>query len=103
VDDIIKISVEKIYRSREVLEKEISGYKVIQTLLEVFTTAASNEVAGKATNYDKLLLSNFLSHIDLEERSTYEYLLEISCFVASMTDGNALRVYRNIQADTLFL
>lgn len=103
VDDIIKISIDKIYRSREVLEKEISGYKVIQTLLDVFTTAASNEVAGKATNYDKLLLSNFLSHVDLEERSTYEYLLEISCFIASMTDGNALRVYRNIQADTVFL
>lgn len=102
VEDIIKISVEKIYRSTEVLEKEISGYKVIQTLLDVFTTAASNQVNGKATNYDKLLLSNFLAHIDLESLSTYQYILEISCYVASMTDGNALRVYRNIQADPLF-
>lgn len=102
VNDIIKVSIEKIYRSREVLEKEISGYKVIQSLLEVFTTAASNEVNGKATNYDKLLLSNFLAHIDLEQYTTYEYLLEISCYIASMTDGNALRVYRNIQANTVF-
>lgn len=102
INDIIKTSVDKIYRSREVLEKEISGYKIIQTLLSVFTQAASNVNEGKATNYDQLILDNFLPQLQLEEMSTYEYLLEISCFVASMTDGNALRVYKKLQANTNF-
>ncbi len=102
INDIIKTSVDKIYRSREVLEKEISGYKIIQTLLSIFTQSASNYNEGKATNYDQLILDNFLPQLQLEEMSTYEYLLEISCFVASMTDGNALRVYKKLQANTNF-
>jgi dGTPase len=42
MDDIIKISVEKIYQSREVIEKEIVGYQIIQTLLDKFITAFDN-------------------------------------------------------------
>ena len=33
IDDIISLSVEKVYHSPEVLQKEIVGYKVITTLL----------------------------------------------------------------------
>ena len=43
MDDIIKISVKKIYQSREVIEKELIGYKIIQTLLDKFITAYNNE------------------------------------------------------------
>jgi dGTPase len=38
MDDIISISV-NIYQSREVIEKEIVGYQIIQTLLDKFITA----------------------------------------------------------------
>ena len=34
IDDIIKLSVEKIYRSPEVIEKEIVGYRIIDGLLD---------------------------------------------------------------------
>jgi dGTPase len=33
MDDIISISVNNIYQSQEVIEKEIVGYQIIQTLL----------------------------------------------------------------------
>lgn len=33
INDIIKLSVEKIYQSKEVIEKEIAGYQIINTLL----------------------------------------------------------------------
>jgi dGTP triphosphohydrolase len=39
MDDIIKISVDNIYKNREVIEKEIVGYQIIQTLLDKFITA----------------------------------------------------------------
>ena len=38
IDDIITLSVKKIYRSQEVLEKEIAGYKIISDILDVYTT-----------------------------------------------------------------
>jgi dGTPase len=56
MDDIIKLSVKNIYQSREVIEKELSGYQIINTLLDKFITAFNNNHEGKATNYDKLLL-----------------------------------------------
>ena len=43
MDDIIKISVDNIYQSREVIEKEIVGYQIIQTLLDKFITAYDNK------------------------------------------------------------
>jgi len=56
MDDIIAISVDKVYRSGEVLQKEIVGYKVITTLLSAFCTAAVNQFKGKTNAYDQLIL-----------------------------------------------
>ena len=57
IDDIISLSVEKVYHSPEVLQKEIVGYKVITTLLDAFTTAAVHEFKGQADAYDQLILT----------------------------------------------
>ncbi|MBC7605623.1 MAG: dNTP triphosphohydrolase, partial [Burkholderiales bacterium] len=56
MDDIIQLSIKNIYQSREVIEKELTGYQIINTLLDKFITAFNNNFDGKATNYDKLLL-----------------------------------------------
>ena len=34
LDDIIKLSVEKIYNAEEVIDKEISGFEILNELLE---------------------------------------------------------------------
>jgi dGTPase len=39
MDDIIKISVEKSIKVAKLIEKEIVGYQIIQTLLDKFITA----------------------------------------------------------------
>lgn len=101
IDDIIKISIEKIYRSREVLEKEISGYKVLTTLLDCFTKAMERQEEGTATNYDQLILANFLAELDFDGKSRYENLLEICSYVASLTDGNALRIFKKLEVGSL--
>jgi dGTPase len=95
IDDIIKLSVKKIYQSREVIEKELSGYQIINNLLDKFITAFNNNHEGKATNYDKLLLKILPEKHHLEKETLYERLLHICHFISLLTDGKAL-IYSKI-------
>lgn len=90
MDDIIKLSVKNIYQSREVIEKELSGYQIINNLLDKFITAYNNNHEGKATNYDKLLLKILPEKHHLEKETLYDRLLHICHFISMLTDGNAL-------------
>jgi dGTPase len=90
MDDIIKISVNNIYQSREVIEKELTGYQIINNLLDKFITAYINNLEGKATNYDKILLKILPEKHQLEKKSTYERLMHICHFVSMLTDGKAV-------------
>ena len=90
MDDIIKLSVKNIYQSREVIEKELSGYQIINNLLDKFITAYNNNHEGKATNYDKLLLKILPEKHHLEKESLYERLLHICHFISMLTDGKAV-------------
>ncbi|WP_396143142.1 deoxyguanosinetriphosphate triphosphohydrolase [Flavobacterium sp.] len=90
IDDIIKLSVKNIYQSREVIEKELSGYQMINNLLDKFITAYNNNYEGKATNYDKLLLKILPEKHHIEKETLYERLLHICHFISMLTDGNAV-------------
>lgn len=97
MNDIINLSVKNIYQSREVIEKEIVGYQVLQTLLDRFITAFNNKADGKESNFDNLLLK-MLPEKFLEEKSgLYQRLLHICQYVSLLTDGNALLLYETIQ------
>lgn len=96
MDDIIKLSIKNIYQSREVIEKELTGYQIINTLLDKFIQAYNNNINGNATNYDKLLLRILPEKHHHEKESVYERLLHICHFVSLLTDGNALLYYRTI-------
>ena len=96
MDDIIKLSIKNIYQSREVIEKELTGYQIINTLLDKFIQAYNNNINGNATNYDKLLLRILPEKHLHEKESVYERLLHICHFVSLLTDGNALLYYRTI-------
>ncbi len=98
VDDIIKISIEKVYQSTEVMEKEIAGYKILTTLLDAFTTAYENQNNGQARHYDKLLLQMFADDIS-KSQSVYEYLMECCSFISRLTDGNALQIFQKIKGN----
>ncbi|MBZ4036179.1 deoxyguanosinetriphosphate triphosphohydrolase [Flavobacterium sp. 17A] len=97
MNDIIKLSVDKIYQSREVIEKEIVGYQIIQTLLDKFITAFNNKYEGTASNYDKLILKMLPEKHHLDKGNLYERLLHICHYVSLLTDGNALELYETIQ------
>ena len=96
MDDIIKLSVKNIYQSREVIEKEIVGYQIIQTLLDKFITAFNNKFDGNSSNYDKLLLKMLPEKFLEEKDDLYSRLLHICHYVSLLTDGNALELYETI-------
>jgi len=96
IDDIISLSVEKVYRSSEVLEKEIAGYKIISDILEVYTGALVREKNGETSNYDKLMLQTLPERYKAKEESIYKILLNCSCFVASLSDSMAVHIHRKI-------
>lgn len=94
IDDILKISIEKIYQSAEVVEKEIMGYQVISKLLNVYTTAVNNKVNDCLTNYDKLILKTLPNTNAFFDEKLYVRLLSVSSYVASLTDSKALLLYK---------
>jgi len=98
MDDIIKLSVKNIYQSREVIEKELTGYQIINTLLDKFTTAFNNDFDGKASNFDKLVMQLLPEKFKVEKENLYDRLLHICHFISLLTDGNAFILYNTITA-----
>lgn len=96
IKDIIKLSVEKIYRSKEVIDKEITGFEVISRLLDTLTTAIVNNYNNNPTTYDKLVMNMLPTTIDFNSGTLYDRLLNVCHFVASLSDGNAISTYRKL-------
>ena len=94
--DIIDISVKKVYQSKDVIEKELKGYQVIHKLLSVFVNATVNNQLDKTSALDDLVLASLPETYVHKDGDLYDQLLDVSCFVASLTDGNALEWYNKI-------
>lgn len=98
ISDIIKISVEKIYRSKEVREKEIAGYNILSTLLDAFTTAFENFHNGEKRPYDALLLRTVSPTITKFD-SVYGYLMECCSYISRLTDGSAVQIFQKVKGN----
>ena len=96
IDDILKISVDKIYQSNEVVEKELAGYQVIAKLLQVYTATVNNKVAGTMSNYDKLIMRTLPDNDEFYHEDLYTRLLSVSSYIASLTDSKALLLYKKL-------
>lgn len=88
IKDIIKISTEKIYRSDEVINKEIAGYRMLAQLLDTYTHAVIPTKDVPQSNFNKLVLSRLPMSTNCENPSVYEKLMSICSYVSSMTDSN---------------
>lgn len=85
IKDIIKISIERIYQSEEVINKEIAGYKMLSHLLDTYTGAFMPE--GTDSNFNKLVRRSIPKLAQEEEQSVYQLLLQICSYTASLTDS----------------
>ena len=92
INDVIDCSVERIYQSDEVVEKEVSGYVVLQHLLDIFFTAIINQENGRETSFDKLLLKK-LPEKYRKNGSLYDKVMGITCYITSLTDSNAVELH----------
>ena len=97
MDDIIKLSIDKVYNSDEVIDKELSGFEVINELLFRFSNAVNNCYYGTGSHYDKLILKLFDSELDYKNDKLYNRMMAVCSLVASYSDSNAILIYRKIK------
>jgi len=97
INDIIKISVSKIYRSKEVVEKEVAGYHIISNILNIFTTAKINNFEGEASNYNKLILQLLPEKYQSTQNTVYENVMQICSFVSSLSDSMAILLHKKLK------
>ncbi|WP_452223984.1 deoxyguanosinetriphosphate triphosphohydrolase [Lacinutrix chionoecetis] len=97
INDIIKLSVEKIYQSTEVVDKEIAGYGVLSTLLDTYTNAVNNCFDNTASNYDKLILKGWPKTIKIDQESLYDRLLSVCHYISLLSDSQAIIQYKKIK------
>jgi len=101
IRDIITLSIQKIYQSPEVIEKEIAGYKIISDILEVYTTALVRTKEGAPSNYDNLMLKTLPEFYRQTDTSLYTILLNTCCYVASLSDSAAVHIHNKIMGKQL--
>lgn len=101
ISDIITLSVEKIYRSQEVVEKEIAGYTILSDILDVYITALIRTKKGKGSNYDDLILQTLPGFYCDTSGSVYQILLNTCCYVASLSDSAAVHMHNKIMGKHL--
>ncbi|GAA4949515.1 deoxyguanosinetriphosphate triphosphohydrolase [Algibacter agarivorans] len=97
INDIIKISIENIYQSTEVVDKEIAGYGVINTLLNTYTSAINNCFDNSGSNYDKLILKGLPKTIQTNNSSLYSRLSSVCYYVSLLSDSKAILDYKKIK------
>ncbi|AUP81594.1 deoxyguanosinetriphosphate triphosphohydrolase [Flavivirga eckloniae] len=97
INDIIKISIEKVYQSKEVVEKEIAGYRILSDLLDVFITAINNSYENKASNYDKLVLHLLPENYTETKSALYNRIFKACSFVSNMSDSYAILLFNKIR------
>ena len=96
INDIIKISVDKIYKSTEVVEKEVAGYRIIADLLDVFVTALNNKFDGNASNFDNLVLNLLPEEYKTEATNLYDRIMQVCSYVSRISDGYAIRMHKKL-------
>ena len=92
-----KVAVEKIYRSRDVLDIELAGFHVISTLLELMIDAVQSP--DKA--YSELLINRVSSQYDINSPTLYGRIQAVLDYISGMTDVYALDLYRKIKGNSL--
>ncbi|HAD61170.1 MAG TPA: hypothetical protein DCG12_18165 [Planctomycetaceae bacterium] len=91
------IAVERIFNSPRVLELEAAGYRAIQGLMQVLTSAA---LAESPSGFD--LHIRKLNNLEItDEMSTYQKLVACTDQVSGMTDRYCVELFRRVsgQAD----
>ena len=101
IKDIIDLSIKNVYQSKEVINKEIAGYEILNQLLNVYGKMAFNYFENNLSNYDKLLLNVLPETLKLSNASLYDNLLAICLYISKLSDTNAMLLHKKIRGNIL--
>lgn len=87
-----KISYSRIYNSKDVMDIEIAGFKVITTLIDLMVQAAIHP--NKA--FSQLLINRVSTQYDIKAPTLYGRIMAVLDYISGMTDVFAMDMYRKI-------
>ena len=91
------VSFERIYNSKPVLDVELSGYKIMETLMETLTEAA----VSPDKFHSEQLRKRFSNQYDINSNDFEIRIMAVIDFISGMTDIFALDIYQKIQGISL--
>ena len=92
-----KVSRRKIYNSKPVIDVELSGYKIIETIMEQMTLAA----IAPTRFYSQQLLRRVSSQYDIDSDDLETRIMAVIDYISGMTDVYALDIYQKINGISL--
>lgn len=91
------VAVRKIYCSKDVVDIELAGYRVVTTLIDLMIEAVMNPEKA----YSQLLINRVSAQYDISAPTLYERILAVLDYISGMTDVYALDLYRKINGNSL--
>ncbi|MEG1562586.1 MAG: deoxyguanosinetriphosphate triphosphohydrolase [Bacteroides sp.] len=92
-----EVSMKRIYHSRDVLDVELAGFRVISTLLELMIDA----VTSPEKAYSELLINRVSGQYNIKAPELSVRIQAVLDYVSGMTDLFALDLYRKINGNSL--
>ena len=91
------LSKQRIYRSKVVLDVELSGYKIMETLMQQMTEA----IMHPERYYSQQLIGRVSSQYAISSSALETRLMAVIDYISGMTDVYALDVYQKINGISL--
>ena len=92
-----ELSYKRIYHSKPVLDVELAGYKIMQTLMQTLIEAAVNPDHF----YSQQLMRRFSSQYDIQSPDLETRVMAVIDYISGMTDVYALDAYQKINGISL--
>jgi dGTPase len=97
LEEIKKLSREKIYNHPSVVRIELAGYRIMSGLVEDMVEAALTPEKERSEMHRKTILLIKDQYRFEEQDSAYDKVMAIFDFISGMTDLYALRLYRHLR------
>ena len=101
ITDIINISVSNIYQSKEVVNKELAGYRVLNGLLDIYTASVENRMNATTTSYDNLVFKSLPESVQFKEDDLYFNLMSVCGYISKLSDTNAILAYKRLSGEII--
>ena len=91
------IALQRIYRSSDVLDIELAGFRVISTLIDLMI----NAVRSPEKAYSQLLINRVSGQYNVNAPTLSGKIQAVLDYISGMTDVYALDLYRKIKGNSL--